>query len=111
MSAADEDLAPDQPIEYPGDCCKAAGDSEAEFIRQLTGAQCSLRGYILALLGGQKKEADDVLQDTNVAIWEKRTKYDNTPLSSPGRSPLPTSGFEPCGGTRLARVWCLAISS
>lgn len=54
----------------------AASESEAEFIRLLTGAQCSLRGYILALLGGPKKDADDVLQDANVAIWEKRAEYD-----------------------------------
>ncbi|TWT35454.1 RNA polymerase sigma factor [Posidoniimonas corsicana] len=53
-------------------------ESESEFVRLLTGAQCSLRGYILALLAGQKKEADDVLQSTNMTIWEKRAEYDHS---------------------------------
>lgn len=83
MASSDNgDHAPDrQPLrsEIPsvvaGD---TAGETEAEFIRHLTGAQCSLRGYILALLGGLQKEADDVLQDTNVIIWEKRAEYDRT---------------------------------
>jgi len=46
-----------------------------EFVRQLTGSQSMLYAYISALLGGTEG-AQDVLQETNMVLWNKAAEYD-----------------------------------
>lgn len=45
------------------------------FVRQLTACQSSLYAYICALLGTSGGAAD-VLQETNVVLWQKAAEYD-----------------------------------
>lgn len=52
-----------------------SSENSAEFIRLLTTHQSALRGLVAALLPGSQ-DIDDVLQDANVILWEKRDKYD-----------------------------------
>ena len=47
----------------------------SEFIRLLTNHQTALRGFIASLLPGCQ-EVNDVLQDTNVVLWEKMHSYE-----------------------------------
>jgi RNA polymerase sigma-70 factor (ECF subfamily) len=46
-----------------------------ERIKLLTGHQASLRAFIVSLIPGSS-EVQDVLQDTNVVIWEKMDNYE-----------------------------------
>lgn len=48
---------------------------QAEFVRLLTNHQASLRSYIISLMPGMQG-ASDVLQETNVILWEKRHKFE-----------------------------------
>jgi RNA polymerase sigma-70 factor (ECF subfamily) len=48
--------------------------SEA-FLESLTGAQCDLHAYI-AYLVGNREEAKDVLQETNLVLWREAARYD-----------------------------------
>ncbi len=57
------------------------GQSPA-FIGHLTGCQSSLYAFICTLLGGAEG-AGDVLQETNIVLWNKAADYD------PGRAFLP----------------------
>lgn len=50
-------------------------DSTHEFIKLLTGHQSSLRAFILSLLPGSD-DIDDILQDTNVVLWEKMDSFE-----------------------------------
>ena len=45
------------------------------FMNELTRAQFDLYAYIRSLLG-HVQDADDVLQETNAALWSKRAEYD-----------------------------------
>jgi RNA polymerase sigma-70 factor (ECF subfamily) len=45
-----------------------------DFIRELTGAQPSLWGYIFSLLPDHAA-AQDVLQETNLTLWRKATEF------------------------------------
>ena len=45
------------------------------FVGHLTGCQSSLYGFICALLGGAEG-AGDVLQETNIVLWNKAHEYD-----------------------------------
>ncbi|MFC4991473.1 sigma-70 family RNA polymerase sigma factor [Rubritalea tangerina] len=45
-----------------------------EFVKLLTGHQASLRAFIVALMPGSP-DVQDVLQDTNVILWEKMADY------------------------------------
>lgn len=47
----------------------------SEFIKLLTNHQTALRGFIASLLPGCQ-EINDVLQDTNVVLWEKMHSYE-----------------------------------
>jgi len=49
--------------------------SDSQFIRKLTASQPQLFGYIMSSVGRQA-DAHDVLQETNVRLWEKRKQYD-----------------------------------
>jgi RNA polymerase sigma-70 factor (ECF subfamily) len=53
----------------------AAGARTAEFVRRLVGQQSRLYAYICALIGGAN-DAFDVLQETNVVLWDKAGEYD-----------------------------------
>lgn len=53
----------------------APRDETGEFVQQLTAAQSRLYSYICTLLCGAAG-ANDVLQETNLALWEKRSEYD-----------------------------------
>lgn len=50
-------------------------DSES-FVVLLTNAQCDLHAYI-AYLVGNRDEARDVLQETNLVLWREASRYDN----------------------------------
>jgi RNA polymerase sigma-70 factor (ECF subfamily) len=53
-----------------------------EYVQLLTGAQSRLYAYICCLVG-ESAAASDVLQETNLALWDKAGEYD------PGRPFLP----------------------
>ncbi|GAA5495095.1 RNA polymerase sigma-70 factor, ECF subfamily [Rubritalea squalenifaciens DSM 18772] len=46
----------------------------SDFIRLITDHQNALRGLIVAMLPGSQ-DINDILQDTNVILWEKRQSY------------------------------------
>lgn len=50
-------------------------NTTSEFIRLLTNHQTALRGFISSLLPGCQ-EINDVLQDTNIVLWEKMHTYE-----------------------------------
>lgn len=45
------------------------------FLVRLTGVQCDLHAY-LAYLVGNREEAKDVLQETNLVLWREAARYD-----------------------------------
>ena len=47
---------------------------QAEFVGQITRHQTALRAYIISLMPGMDG-VSDVLQETNLVLWEKRGKY------------------------------------
>lgn len=47
----------------------------SEFIKLLTGHQSVLRAFIVSLMPGSD-DIEDVLQDTNVVLWEKMEQYE-----------------------------------
>ncbi len=49
-------------------------DTYTEFVKQLTQHQAALRGFIIALLPGSC-DVGDILQETNVVLWEKQSSY------------------------------------
>ncbi|MEN6450043.1 MAG: sigma-70 family RNA polymerase sigma factor [Thermoguttaceae bacterium] len=49
-------------------------DSQELFVRNLTGCQPALYGYILSLLPN-RNDANDVLQDTNLVLWRRWEEY------------------------------------
>lgn len=48
--------------------------SEPEFVSELTGHQEVLHAFLLSLLPGVP-EVDDILQRTNLVLWEKRARF------------------------------------
>lgn len=50
--------------------------SEATFVQLLSQHQRHLHSFILSLVP-TFADADDVMQDTSIALWEKRTVYDS----------------------------------
>jgi len=48
---------------------------EASFVGELTRFQTQLRAYIISLMPGMSGAAD-VLQETNLVLWEKRGKFE-----------------------------------
>ena len=50
-------------------------ESLAAFVSLLTEHQWALRGYILSLMPGSS-DVDDVLQETNIVLWEKRGRFE-----------------------------------
>lgn len=53
---------------------QSAKDRQPEFISLITQHQASLRAYIISLMPGQPGAAD-VLQNTNLILWEKKKAY------------------------------------
>jgi RNA polymerase sigma-70 factor (ECF subfamily) len=49
--------------------------SEAEFVALLTGAQSNLHAFLTSLLPGERS-IDDVLQQTNLVLWQKRADFE-----------------------------------
>jgi RNA polymerase sigma-70 factor (ECF subfamily) len=47
---------------------------QAEFVGQVTRHQAMLRAYIISLMPGMDG-VDDVLQETNLVLWEKRASF------------------------------------
>ena len=47
---------------------------QAEFVGHITRHQAMLRAYIISLMPGMEG-VDDVLQETNVVLWEKRATF------------------------------------
>jgi RNA polymerase sigma-70 factor (ECF subfamily) len=45
------------------------------FLLRLTDAQCDLHAYIVYLVG-DREEAKDVLQETNIVLWREASRYD-----------------------------------
>ncbi len=52
----------------------AAPDIEETFVRLVVSHQAALHAFVLALLPGHP-EADDVVQDVNAALWQKRGEF------------------------------------
>jgi RNA polymerase sigma-70 factor (ECF subfamily) len=50
------------------------GSQQAEFVGQITRHQQALRSYIISLMPGMDG-VQDVLQETNLMLWEKRGKF------------------------------------
>lgn len=48
----------------------------AEFITQITRAQRQLHAFILSMVW-HPTEADDILQETNLVLWEKAAEFDD----------------------------------
>ena len=61
---------------------------QAEFVSQIANHQAALHAYIISLMPGMDG-VDDVLQETNMVLWEKRRTFE------------PGSNF---------RAWCCAIA-
>jgi RNA polymerase sigma-70 factor (ECF subfamily) len=53
----------------------SATDRNEIFVRDLTGAQALLYGYILTLLP-RRDAAADVLQETNLVLWRKSSEFE-----------------------------------
>jgi RNA polymerase sigma-70 factor (ECF subfamily) len=51
--------------------------SDEDFIRQFTSIQSDLRTFIIGLTPS-RADADDVLQEVNLALWRKRQSYDRS---------------------------------
>jgi len=51
-------------------------ENEDEFIRLFSKSQCTLYAFILGLTHSTT-DADDVLQEVNLALWKKRRTYDS----------------------------------
>lgn len=51
--------------------------AEDAFVALLTSNQTRLRAYLTAMVR-QETEAEDLLQETNLALWKKRDKYDSS---------------------------------
>lgn len=58
-----------------GDSWDATRARTGDFVQTLTGVQSRLYAYICTLLG-EAASARDVLQDTNLALWDKAQDYD-----------------------------------
>jgi RNA polymerase sigma-70 factor (ECF subfamily) len=52
----------------------ASNDSIAEFIKLLTSPQSQFYAYALSLLGNGQ-QAQDVMQETNLALWRKADQF------------------------------------
>ena len=52
-----------------------SSQNEDDFIRQLTAGQTKLRSLVLGL-APTRSDADDVLQEVNLALWRKRHAFD-----------------------------------
>ena len=59
------------------DASESDGPSRAEdqFVRLFSKSQCVLHAYILGLTRSAA-DADDILQEVNLALWRKRDQYD-----------------------------------
>ena len=49
--------------------------SDAAFVERLAAAQMKLRAYAISLVW-RPSDADDILQNVSLALWEKRENYD-----------------------------------
>ena len=49
----------------------------AQFVTQITRAQRQLHAFILSMVW-KSDDADDVLQETNLALWEKAAEFDDS---------------------------------
>lgn len=47
---------------------------QRDFVRLLTQTERRLRGYVLSLVPNLN-DADEILQETNIRLWEERSKY------------------------------------
>ena len=50
--------------------------NDEEFVRQMTASQRDLRAFIVGLVPHQV-DADDLLQEVNLALWRKRDRFDS----------------------------------
>src|SRR5438105_2080291 len=53
----------------------AGASCRQDFVQRLTAAQSHLYAFICSLLGSTR-EAPDVLQETNVLLWQRAADYD-----------------------------------
>ena len=61
----------------PDDVSRASLSGDAQFLAQVTNAQSSLYAFICSLLGNSE-DSRDVLQNTNLVIWEKADEFDRS---------------------------------
>lgn len=50
-------------------------EDDDEFIRLFGRSQCALHAFIMSLVA-RRADADDLLQEVNMALWRKRSLYD-----------------------------------
>lgn len=50
-------------------------DNEEEFVHLVVSHQAALRAFVLSLLPGSP-EVDDVIQEANAAVWQKRDEFE-----------------------------------
>src|SRR5262245_17316439 len=50
--------------------------SDADFIRRFGRIQCALHAFIVGMVY-RRADADDLLQEVNLALWQKRHTYDS----------------------------------
>jgi RNA polymerase sigma-70 factor (ECF subfamily) len=51
--------------------------ASAEFVTQITREQRQLHAFVLSLVWNPS-DADEVLQETNLALWEKAAEFDGS---------------------------------
>lgn len=54
---------------------KRAPQEDSVFVGEITRFQTRLRAYIISLMPGARG-VEDVLQETNIVLWEKRAKFE-----------------------------------
>ena len=52
-------------------------EASAKFVRLLTDHQQRLRAYLIAMVRSEQ-QSEDLLQETNMALWRKRSDYDHS---------------------------------
>lgn len=49
------------------------------YVTLMTKHQANLRAFIVSLMPGSR-DVDDVLQDTNAVLWQKRARFEDQPI-------------------------------
>ena len=61
---------------FKQDAAERSEQATSEFVHLLTAHQHRIRAYLIAMVFSEHL-ADDILQETNMALWKKRSAYDH----------------------------------